>query len=203
MSTEPVVLVSATANRSKLAEIRRVLGDAVVVEERPADVGDVVEDAGTFVGNARLKAQAILHATGRPALADDSGLEVDALDGEPGVDAAYYAGPEATAADNRRKLLAALDGVAPEQRTARMRSLALIAWPDGSETVTEGTCEGRILETERGDGGFGYDSLFVPDAGDGRTFAEMSLDEKHALSHRRQAFERLLESLAMRRSGES
>lgn len=188
-------VVSATANRGKLAEIRLVLGDAVVVDDRPADVADVVEDSGSYLGNARLKARAIVAATGRAALADDSGLDVEALPGELGVESAYYAGPEGDPARNRAKLLAALDGVPPEQRRARFRSLALVVWPDGNETMAEGACDGVIVDAERGDAGFAYDSLFVPDAGDGRTFAEMTTAEKHAMSHRRQAFERLLAAL--------
>lgn len=188
-------LVSATANPGKLAEIRLVLGSAVVVEDRPAEIPDVVEDAGSYLGNARLKARAIAAATGRPGLADDSGLDVDALPGELGAETAYYAGPDGDSARNRAKLLAALAGLPPAQRRARFRSLALIVWPDGSETMAEGACDGVIIDTERGAAGFGYDPVFVPDGGDGRTFAEMTIDEKHALSHRRQAFERLLDVL--------
>jgi XTP/dITP diphosphohydrolase len=159
-------------------------------------VPDVVEDADTLEGNARLKAAAVAAATGRPAIADDTGLEVVALDGAPGVLAARFAGEDATYAANRAKLLAALDGRA--DRRARFRTVVVIAWPDGRETVAEGVCDGVIAEEERGERGFGYDPVFVPVEGDGRTFAEMSDQEKNALSHRARALRNLLSRLAPR-----
>lgn len=190
----PRELVCATANQGKVAEIAGLLPDGWMLSPRPASVGDVVEDAGTLVGNARLKARAILAATGKPAIADDTGLEVAALDGAPGVDTAIYAGVGCSDADNRRKLLGALSGVS--DRSARFVTVVLVAWPDGSETIVEGVCSGRISEAERGDRGFGFDPLFVPDDGDGRTFAQMTAEEKNAVSHRGRAFRALAGELA-------
>ncbi len=184
-------LVTATANPNKVAEIAAILGDAVELLPRPAEVGDVVEDAPTLEGNARLKAVAICEATGQAAVADDTGLEVDALGGAPGVHSARYAGEEADAARNLAKLLTELDGVPPEQRTARFRTVALIRRPDGSEVVTHGVVEGTIIDTPRGVGGFGYDPVFVPVDSDGSTFAEMTDDAKNAISHRGRAFRAL------------
>lgn len=158
---------------------------------RPIEIADVDESADTLVGNARLKAQAICAATGLPALADDTGLEVDALGGAPGVHSARYAGVNANDLANRRKLLVQLSEVVAERRTARFRTVALLSWPGGDEVLAEGICQGRIANNERGDRGFGYDSLFIADEGDGRTFAEMTLDEKHLVSHRGRAFRAL------------
>ena len=189
----PRELVCATANPGKVAEIAGLLPSGWTLLPRPVSVGDVVEDAGTLVGNARLKARAILEATGKPAVADDTGLEVAALDGAPGVDTAIYAGEGCTDADNRRKLLGALSGV--PDRSARFVTVVLVAWPDGSETIVEGVCSGRIAEAERGDRGFGFDPLFAPDHGDGRTFAEMTAEEKNAVSHRGRAFRALAAEL--------
>jgi XTP/dITP diphosphohydrolase len=186
-------LVSASANPHKVAEIASILDGLVVLSPRPPDIPDVVEDAGTLEGNARLKAVAICHATGLAAVSDDTGLFVDALDGEPGVDTAYYAGPNATYAENRAKLLRALAGVA--QRSARFRTVVMVVRPDGSELAVEGVCEGVIATEERGERGFGFDPLFVPTDGDGRTFSEMSEDEKNQLSHRGRAFTALVHAL--------
>lgn len=187
-------LVCATANPGKVAEIERFVPAGVRLLPRPPDVGDVVEDAGTLEGNARLKALAIVRATGNAALADDTGLEVEALGGGPGVDTAYFAGPRASDAENRAKLLREMSGVA--DRRARFVTVMLVACPDGSETVVRGECTGCIVEAERGDGGFGFDPLFVPDDGDGRTFAEMTKEEKNAISHRGRALRALAAALA-------
>lgn len=183
-------LVCASANPDKVAEIEAILGRIVDLVPRPDSVPDVVEDADTLEGNARLKAVAICEATGRDAVADDTGLEVAALDGAPGVRTGRFAGDGATYAENRAALLAALDGV--DDRRAAFRTCVLVRRPDGSEVVVDGVCHGTIALAERGDRGFGYDSLFVPDDGDGRTFAEMTDDEKHAVSHRGRAFRNLL-----------
>ena len=191
-----LTLVCASANPDKVAEIERILDGAVTLLPRPGDVEDVVEDADTLEGNARLKAAAIAGATSMPAVADDTGLEVVALDGRPGVFTARYAGEHATYADNRARLLAELDGVA--DRRAGFRTVAAVVWPDGREVLAEGVCDGTIASSERGGRGFGYDPVFIPDDGDGRTFAEMDEDAKHALSHRGRAFRALLESLARR-----
>ena len=189
------VLVTATANPHKVEEIAAILGDAVELLPRPAEVGDVIEDADTLEGNARLKAVAICDATGSAAVADDTGLEVDALDGAPGVHSARYAGPDGDSAANLAKLLVELDGVPTEERTARFRTVALVRRPDGSEVVTHGVVEGVIIGEPRGDGGFGYDPVFVPVDGDGSTFAEMSDDAKNAISHRGRAFRALKDAL--------
>ena len=183
-------LVCASANPDKVAEIAAVLAGVVDLVPRPDDVPEVVEDAGTLEGNARLKAVAICDATGLPAVADDTGLEVDALGGAPGVDAAHYAGEGCSYAENRHKLLRELGGAT--DRTARFRTCVLVRWPDGCELLVDGVCSGVITEVERGDRGFGYDAVFVPDDGDGRTFAEMGEHEKHAISHRGRAFRNLV-----------
>jgi XTP/dITP diphosphohydrolase len=186
-------LVCASANPDKVAEIAAILGDAVALVPRPADVPDVVEDADTLEGNARLKAVAICEASGQAAVADDTGLEVFALGGAPGVYAARFAGEDCSYADNQHKLLREL-GDATDRR-AQFRTVALVRWPDGSELVVDGICTGTISDCERGARGFGYDAVFVPDEGDGRTFAEMSEAEKNAVSHRGRAFRNLLAAL--------
>lgn len=184
-------LVCASANPDKVAEIQDLLRDLVELLPRPASVGDIIENADTLLGNARLKARAICDATGLASVADDTGLEVDALDGAPGVHTARFAGEHATYADNRRKMLDSLRGVAASARTARFRTVALVAYPDGTERWAEGVCEGTIAESERGERGFGYDAVFVPREGDGRTFAEMTVEAKHELGHRGRAFRAL------------
>ncbi len=191
-------LVLASANPDKVAEIATILGDGVDLVPRPADLPDVVEDADTLEGNARLKAVAVAAATGGAAVADDTGLEVDALGGAPGVYTARFAGEDATYADNVAKLVADLAGVPTAERTARFRTVALAHFPDGREVVAHGVVEGHITEAPRGPGGFGYDPVFVPADGDGRTFAEMTPDEKHAISHRGRAFRALAAALATR-----
>jgi XTP/dITP diphosphohydrolase len=191
-----LTLVCASANPDKVAEIAAILGSAVELAPRPPEVPDVVEDADTLEGNARLKATVVAVAAGRPAVADDTGLEVAALDGAPGVYAARYAGGDATYDENRAKLLDALDGAS--DRRARFRTVAMVVWPDGVEIAAEGVCDGTIAEGERGERGFGYDPLFVPAEGDGRTFAEMTDEEKHDLSHRGRALRNLLTKLGAR-----
>jgi XTP/dITP diphosphohydrolase len=190
-------LVCSSANPDKVAEIAAIVGDAVDLLPRPPEVAEVIEDADTLEGNARLKATALAQATGFPAVADDTGLEVDALDGRPGVYAARYAGEQATYADNRAKLLRELAGVPASARTARFRTVALVRWPDGREVSASGVCEGMIAEAEQGGRGFGYDPVFIPAEGDGRTFADMSEAEKHAVSHRGRAFRALLDAVAL------
>jgi XTP/dITP diphosphohydrolase len=194
MQAELPQLVCASANPDKVAEIAAILDGVVDLLPRPAEVPDVVEDADTLEGNARLKAVAICAATGRAAVADDTGLEVVALGGAPGVHAARYAGPDGSYAANRAKLLRELANQA--DRRAAFRTCVLVRWPDGRELAVDGVCPGTISTEERGERGFGYDSLFIPDDGDGRTFAEMSEAEKHAISHRGRAFRNLLEALS-------
>ncbi len=200
---ERLILVAATANPDKLSEIEAILAEAggVVLLPRPGHVADVEETGATLEENARLKAVAIAEATGRPALADDTGIEVEALGGAPGVYAARYAGESATYADNVRKLLADLSSLpdAGGARRARFRTVAMVRFPDGREIWREGTVEGTIAPHPRGASGFGYDPVFVPDEGDGRSFAEMTPVEKHAVSHRGRAFRALAEALSLAR----
>ena len=191
-------LVLASANPHKAAEITEILlaaGLDVETLPRPADVPEVVEDGLTLEDNARLKAVALCAATGLPAVADDTGLEVDALGGAPGVWSARYAGEDATYKENVQKLLQELQGVPAERRTARFSTVALVRWPDGREVAAIGEVEGDIVEEARGAEGFGYDPVFRPVEGDGRTFAEMTPAEKHAVSHRGRAFRTLAEGL--------
>jgi XTP/dITP diphosphohydrolase len=195
-----VRLVLASANPDKAAEISAILSAAVPgldLAPRPAGLADVDETGTTLLENARLKAAAIAAATGEAAVADDTGLAVDALDGAPGVYSARFAGEDATYADNVAKLLKELDGVAsPDRRTARFETVALVCWPDGREVAATGRVEGVITTAPRGERGFGYDPVFEPLEGDGRTFAELLPMEKHALSHRGRAFRALAAELA-------
>ena len=191
--------VLATANPDKAREIVSVLAEeapSLELVARPPEVPDVDEVGETLEDNARIKAVALCAATSLPAVADDTGLHVDALDGAPGVHTARYAGEHASYAENRTALLAALAG--HDDRRARFRTVAMVVWPDGAELAVEGVCDGTIADAERGARGFGYDAVFVPDDGDGRTFAEMSEDDKHALSHRGRAFRALVTQLAAR-----
>jgi XTP/dITP diphosphohydrolase len=198
----PLTLVLASANPDKVAEIADVLSAALTVEllPRPAEVPDVVEDGETLLENARLKAVALVMATGQAAVADDTGLEVDALGGAPGVYSARYAGEDVTYADNVAKLLRELSARPDNggERRARFRTVALAAFPDGTELWAEGAVEGTISRAGAGQGGFGYDPVFRPADGDGRTFAEMTSEEKHAISHRGRAFRALADLLADR-----
>lgn len=187
-------VILATANPDKARELAGLLEGFDVVP-RPAGLPDVEEDADTLEGNARLKAVAVAEATGELAVADDTGLEVDALDGRPGVYAARYAGPGATYADNVAKLLEELAGVPAGERTARFRTVAVARFPDGREIVAEGSVAGTITEAPSGQDGFGYDPVFVPAGGDGRTFAEMTRAEKAAVSHRGRALRALAAAL--------
>jgi XTP/dITP diphosphohydrolase len=189
-------LVCASANPDKVAEIQQLLAGVVDLAPRPVDVPDVVEDADTLLGNARLKAAAIVQATGLPAVADDTGLEVDALGGAPGVYTARYAGEGCTYEDNRVKMLAALAGV--DDRSAAFKTVAMIVWPDGSELAVDGVCRGAIAVEERGDTGFGYDAIFQPDEANGLTFSEMSRVAKNEISHRGRAFRAVLSALEQR-----
>ena len=181
-------LVLATRNPGKVAELsaRLPAGVDLVSAADLEGAPDVVEDADTLVGNAEKKARALHAHAGLPALADDTGLEVYALGGAPGVRSARFAGEAATDADNRRHLLDALDGAAT--RTARFRTVLAYVDGDGLHTF-DGVCEGEITRDEAGTGGFGYDALFRPLDGDGRTFAQMSRAEKNEVSHRGRALD--------------
>lgn len=185
-------VVCASANPHKVTEILELMSGVIDLQPRPTEIDDVIEDADTLVGNARLKALAVCLATGLPALADDTGLEVDALNGAPGVLTARFAGVNATDAENRAKMLSEL---ANKPRTARFRTVVLLRFADGREIIAQGVCEGSIAASQRGERGFGYDSIFIPSLGDGRTFAQMSIEEKHLLSHRGLAMRALVKSL--------
>lgn len=190
-------IVVATANRKKLVELERIL-DGLDVELVPmTDLGlaSPVEDGDTFEENALIKARAAACAAGLPAVADDSGLEVDALGGAPGVYSARYAGRDGDAAANNAKLVGELRGVPPGRRTARFVCAAALVTPDGREWVERGTMEGRVVDEPRGDRGFGYDPHFVSD-GETRTNAELSPEEKDARSHRGKAFRALRSHVA-------
>ncbi|CAB4342075.1 MAG: RdgB/HAM1 family non-canonical purine NTP pyrophosphatase [Actinobacteria bacterium] len=193
-------LVCASANPDKVREIEAILLNCgVVLESRPTEIADVEENADTLEGNARLKASAIALATGCAALADDTGLEVDVLGGAPGVRSARYAGEPSDADANIEKLLnelLAVGATTAQQRRARFRTVVLVQWSDGTETIATGAVEGHIALERVGDGGFGYDPLFIPDEGNGRTFAQMSADEKHAMSHRGRALRTLAKELS-------
>lgn len=177
----PHGVVVASKNVDKIAEVEAVLGSLdPPVTVIPGHVWDDVEETeDTLAGNALLKARAVVAATGHAAVADDTGLEVDALDGAPGVTTARYAGMEATYAQNVDKMLRDLTGI--EDRTARFRTAVALVMPTGEELVVEGVLEGVITTERRGDGGFGYDPIFEVD---GRTLAEIPTDEKNQISHR-------------------
>ena len=224
MTELPFPLVLATGNPDKAREITEIFvasideplvaaaisyaGDTYAFRvDRPRAVDDLVLDSvpdveetgATLEENARIKASGLADALGMLAIADDTGLEVDALDGAPGVYSARYAGPGATYDDNVTKLLRELEGVYPALRTARFATVALARWPDGRELVERGEVEGVIAAAPVGANGFGYDPVFVPTEGDGRTFAQMAAAEKHALSHRGRAFVALAVALTSRR----
>ena len=190
--------VLATANPDKALEIEAVLLEcrlSVTLLPRDPSLPDVDETGATLEDNARLKAVDVCTRTGHAAIADDTGLEVDALGGAPGVHSARFAGDDASYADNVQLLLERMSDVPDERRTARFATVAIARWPDGREIAALGTVEGRIVTEPRGTEGFGYDPVFVPDEGDGRTFAEMSLTEKGSVSHRARAFRTLADGL--------
>jgi XTP/dITP diphosphohydrolase len=190
----PTRIVVATANPDKAREIRAVLeaeGLAIELVPRPGDVADVDETGETLLDNARLKARALSRATGLLAVADDTGLEVDSLGGAPGVFSARYAGDSATYADNVAKLLREMTSVRRAARTARFRTAVVLASPDDVELTADGVVEGVIADEPAGEGGFGYDPVFRPAGGGGRTFAEMTAAEKDAISHRGRALRSL------------
>lgn len=187
--------VVATANAHKVEELAALFaGFGVTLLPRPANALLPEETGATFLANARLKARAIARATGEVALADDSGLEVDALGGEPGVFSARYAGSGATDDQNNAKLLAELDGIHGPNRRARFRCVLALVAPDGRELTADGRIEGFVLDRPKGGRGFGYDPLFQPE-GDTRSLAEYADDEKNAVSHRGRAARRLREML--------
>ena len=195
-------LLLASRSRHKVAELQALLGLDDVVLVTPDEVGVEgvpVEDADSFEGNARIKVRYYAERSGLPTLADDSGLEVDALDGAPGVYTKRYAGPEATDEDNNSKLLGELEGLPAEQRGARYECVLAFLDPSvgGDPVCRAGSFEGRIASERRGSGGFGYDPIFEPagEAPGGRTVGQMSSEEKHGLSHRGQAARAMAEYL--------
>lgn len=190
-------VVLATSNPGKAREARAILEEAgFVVRTPPMWLGEI-ETGTTYLENARLKASSAARLVRSAVLAEDAGIEVDALSGLPGVHSGRFAGPGATAAQNNAKLLRLLDGVASERRTARYRIVAVLRLASGEEIVGEGTLPGRLLDAPRGEGGFGYDPLFVPDGQD-RTVAEMRAEEKNAMSHRAQALREIVTRTAAR-----
>ncbi len=205
--TSPANLVVATHSAHKLRELRQLLHPAAAEMVSLDDIGipDEVDETGTtFEANARLKARAFARRTGLPTLADDSGLEVDALDGGPGVRTKRFAGEDATDEQNNRKLLEMLRGLPPEKRGARYVCVLALALPDASGRITirtsRGTLRGRIAAAPKGSGGFGYDPIFEPrgEPPGGRTLGEWSAEEKNRVSHRARASARMsaiLESL--------
>ena len=183
-----LTFVLATANTHKADEMRSVLAEVGIdVVARPVTVPDVAETSDTLEGNALLKAHAICVASGQPAIADDTGLFVEALGGEPGVHSARYAGPSAIDADNVRKLLSELSEVDRADRGAQFRTVIAVAYPDGSALTVEGSLDGWIVDEPRGERGFGYDPVFASAELGGRTLAEVTADEKNSVSHRARA----------------
>ncbi|MCR5484385.1 MAG: RdgB/HAM1 family non-canonical purine NTP pyrophosphatase [Clostridiales bacterium] len=181
----------ATHNLKKRDELQRILKplgiDVLIAEEAGVELTDVEETGKTFEENARLKALGGCRESGLICIADDSGLMVDALDGAPGVYSARFAGEHGNDEKNIIKLLDELKDVPNEKRTARFVSAVCCVFPDGRELVSRGTCEGKIAFSKRGSGGFGYDPVFLPDDVNGKTMAELSPEEKDAISHRRRA----------------
>lgn len=191
-------LVLATGNAHKVQELHEILSAAGLVVDLvalPADAPDVVEDELTFAGNALKKARSAAAFTGLPSVADDSGLAVDALNGMPGVFSARWAGRARDDLANLELLLEQISDVPDEHRTGAFVCAAALVTPAGHEEVVEGLMPGRVIRDPRGTNGFGYDPIFVPDAGDGRTTAELPAAEKNAISHRGKAFRALASAL--------
>ena len=188
----------ATQNAHKIIEIDGITKDFGIELESMADAGladlDIEETGTTFEENSFIKASEVMKRTGRPAIADDTGLCVDALDGAPGLYSARFAGEHGNDKDNRAKLLELMKDVPPEKRTARFITVITLLYPDGKQLVAKGVCPGFIATEERGERGFGYDSLFIPE-GYETTFAEMPIEFKNSLSHRARALEKLKELL--------
>jgi XTP/dITP diphosphohydrolase len=196
----PERIAIATHNAHKLDELARICADwpvawATVRDHDPAAFPDVEETGDTYLENALLKARAVAAASGLPALADDSGIEVDALGGKPGPRSARFAGETASDEANLELLIRSLKGIPQPGRTARYRCVAAIAYPDGAIIHTEGVCEGTLDSKRRGTGGFGYDPIFVPEGWD-ETMAELTPDQKDRISHRGRAFRALRGRLA-------
>lgn len=191
-------IIAATQNKHKIREMEAITTDfgmeILTQEEAGLPVVEIEETGATFEENSALKARTICSMSGLPAIADDSGLSVDILNGAPGIYSARYAGPAADDAANNAKLLAAMADVPAPKRTGRYVSVITLAYPDGRLLTARGECAGTLLTAPRGSGGFGYDPLFVPD-GTEMTFAEMSAEQKNRISHRARALARLREIL--------
>lgn len=183
-------IVAATGNKHKIEEIESITKKfgMNVITKAEAGVGDLeVEETGTtFEENSLIKAEAIMKATGMPAIADDSGLEADALNGAPGVYSARFSGEGATDESNNAKLLKLMENIPNDERSARFVSVVTLCFPDGTVVAARGECPGTLRRSPRGDGGFGYDPLFVP-VGYDKTYAEISAEEKNIISHRAKA----------------
>ncbi|MBI4260206.1 MAG: RdgB/HAM1 family non-canonical purine NTP pyrophosphatase [Actinobacteria bacterium] len=199
----PERLALATRNPGKVREILEICADWPVAWHTALDPGaegswpEVEETGSSYLENALIKARAVARFLGEPALADDSGIEVDALGGAPGMRSARYAGEGASDRDNLDALVRAVAGIPRSGRTARYRCLAVAVLPDGTEVWAEGVCEGTLIGGPRGSGGFGYDPVFVPEGWD-RTMAELSPEEKNRISHRGRAFRALRRALEAR-----
>jgi XTP/dITP diphosphohydrolase len=195
----PEAIAIASRNPGKIGEILAICADWpvrwITAEHHPSSWPTVEETGETYLDNALLKANAVADALSLPAISDDSGIEVDALEGAPGPLSARFAGPNATDQENLRQLIDAILPVPESDRTARYRCVATLSLPEGSALWAEGTSEGRLITEPRGTGGFGYDPVFVPQ-GEDRTMAELSPEEKNRISHRARAFRALREKLA-------
>ena len=189
-----MVIIAATENKNKIREMEAItsrLGMHIVPrDEAGVPEVEIVEDGTTFEENSLKKAMEIMRLSGEAAIADDSGLEVDYLDGAPGVWSARFAGEDSDDETNNQKLLRLMDGVPEEQRTARFVCVITLVYPDGTSVVARGECHGRILTVPQGENGFGYDPLFVADGMD-KSFAEISQGEKNRISHRALALNKL------------
>lgn len=190
-------IVLGTANPGKVNEIVKLWSELPVrfiTKEQMDPWPDIVESGDTYLENALIKARALVKFSSKPVLADDSGIEIDALDGAPGVKSARFAGPGATDAQNNLRMAHLLRDVPVGSRTARYRCVAVLAKPDGTYLDAEGVCEGSIAPVPEGEGGFGYDPWFIP-AGQDKTFGQLSAEFKDSISHRGEALRRLAEKL--------
>ncbi len=191
-------IVVATQNKHKIEEIAAIINipnvNIISRDEAGVPPFEVEETGTTFEENSYIKAKAIMNVIGEITIADDSGLEVDALNGEPGIYSARYAGENAKDSDNNEKLLEKLQGLPLEERGAKFVSVVTLVHPNGMKIVARGECKGHIISEPRGNSGFGYDPLFIPDGND-KTYAELTKDEKNCISHRRRALEQLAKSL--------
>ena len=191
-------MIAATQNKGKLKELRQITEKygQQLISMADAGLGDleIEENGETFAENSYIKAHTVAQLTGKPCIADDSGLCVDILDGAPGIHSARYSGVHGDDQANRRKLLEDLKDVPEEKRTAHFTCCITLCWPDGRTVVAEGICPGRIAFEERGEGGFGYDKIFMPEGRD-QSFAELGVEVKNEIGHRARALARLEELL--------